>query len=255
MRQPLIAGNWKMHGSRDFVAAYAAHLEDAHLPAAVELLLLPPAGYLGALRRHLDGLPVAVGVQNVHAEREGAYTGETAAEMAADLGAAWALAGHSERRLLFGETDADVAAKVAAIVRAGMRPVLCVGETLPEREAGSARAVVARQLDAVVRHLGGGAFAGVTVAYEPVWAIGTGRTATPEQAGEMHAYIRGRLAESLGMEVAEATRILYGGSVKPDNAAPLLAHPHIDGALVGGASLDAASWLAIAAAASGGSQG
>jgi triosephosphate isomerase (TIM) len=248
MRQRLIAGNWKMHGSRAFVERYASSLRSAALPRA-RLLLLPPLAYLAELRRHLAGVAVEFGVQNVHGEREGAYTGETSAEMAADLGATWALAGHSERRILFGEDDESVAEKVAAIRRAGLGAILCVGETLAERDAGSAEAVVARQLGAVVRSLDASALAGVTVAYEPVWAIGTGRTATPEQAGEMHAYIRGRLAELVDGALADETGILYGGSVKPDNAGLLLAHPDIDGALVGGASLDVESWLAIANAA------
>jgi triosephosphate isomerase (TIM) len=248
MRQKLIAGNWKMHGSLAFVEAYASSLRTAALPRA-RLLLLPPLGYLAELRRRLDGLAVELGVQNVHSGREGAYTGETSAEMAADLGATWALAGHSERRMLFGEDDETVADKVAAVRRAGLEAIVCVGETLAERDAGSAEAVVARQLDAVVRRLGAGEFAGVTIAYEPVWAIGTGRTATPEQAGDMHTYIRGRLVELVSRAVADATGILYGGSVKPDNAALLLGHPDIDGALVGGASLNVESWLAIATAA------
>ncbi|MEQ8484804.1 MAG: triose-phosphate isomerase [Pseudomonadales bacterium] len=248
MRQTLIAGNWKMHGSRHFVADYAARLGAERLPQGVALLLLPPAPYLAALARALAPLAVALGVQNVHAEPEGAFTGELAAEMAADIGATWALAGHSERRAQCGETDALVAAKVAAARRAGLMPILCVGETLAERDAGSAEAVVSRQLEAVVRALGADVLAGLVIAYEPVWAIGTGRTATPAQAGDMHGHIRDRVGALAGRPVANAVQILYGGSVKPDNAAALLAHPDIDGALVGGASLDPGAFARIAAA-------
>jgi triosephosphate isomerase (TIM) len=249
MRQSLIAGNWKMHGSREFVADYAVRLRQAGLPDGAELLLLPPMPYLTVLREVLGALPVALGVQNVHAQPAGAHTGELSAEMAFDLGAQWTLAGHSERRLNCGEDDRDAAAKVAAALRAGLTPILCVGETLAEREAGSARAVVTRQLDAVVAERGAALLQRMVLAYEPVWAIGTGRTATAEQAGEMHGYLRERAAEIAGAEVADRLRILYGGSVKPENAAALLAHPHIDGALVGGASLQAEDFAAIARAA------
>lgn len=248
MRQRLIAGNWKMHGSRAFVAGYAAALKAQPLPDGVALLLLPPTVYLVELARALAPLPVALGVQNVHADPEGAFTGEMAAEMAADIGASWALAGHSERRAHCGETDAQVAAKVTAARRAGLNAILCVGETLAERDAGSAEAVVSRQLEAVVQTLGDDELHGLVVAYEPVWAIGTGRTATPAQAGDMHGHIRARMAALAGRPVADKVQILYGGSVKPDNAVALLAQPDIDGALVGGASLDPAAFAHIAAA-------
>lgn len=249
MRKPLIAGNWKMHGSSAFVAEYAAGLT---APAGgVELLLLPPAPYLRELKRALDGVGMAFGVQNVHEQPEGAYTGELSAQMARDLGAAWTLVGHSERRALCGETDAVVAAKVVAARDAGLAPLLCVGETLAERDAGSAEAVVQRQIRAVADHVGAEALGGLTIAYEPVWAIGTGRTATPEQAQEMHAFVRQCLGALCGRDIAAGLRILYGGSVKPGNAAALLAQTDIDGALVGGASLDPAGFVAIAAAAGG----
>ncbi len=245
MREPLIAGNWKMHGDSAFVAAYAAALAASTWPPGVSLLVLPPAPYVPALVRGLGRAAVEVGVQNVHAEPSGAFTGELAAEMARDLGARWALVGHSERRTLFGESDEVVACKVQAALRAGLRPLLCVGETLAEREAGSAEAVVARQIAAVAEGAGAPALAQTTLAYEPVWAIGTGRTATPEQAQHMHRTVRERLAALCGGETAAEARILYGGSVKPDNAAELLSQPDIDGALVGGASLSAEDFLRI----------
>ncbi|MDZ7668971.1 MAG: triose-phosphate isomerase [Gammaproteobacteria bacterium] len=249
MRKPLIAGNWKMHGSSAFVADYAAALT---APGAdVELLLLPPAPYLRELQTALHGMSVELGVQNVHDQPEGAYTGELSAEMARDLGAGWALVGHSERRALCGETDAVVAAKVVAARRAGLAALLCVGETLAEREAGSAEAVVQRQIRALADHAGVEAFSGLTIAYEPVWAIGTGRTATPEQAQEMHALVRQCVGDLCGRPAAARLRVLYGGSVKPDNAAALLGQTDIDGALVGGAALKAADFAAIAAAAGG----
>ncbi len=255
MRTPLIAGNWKMHGDSAFVAEYAAALGGQSLPAGIELVLLPPAPYLPllaqALRDGSAGAAVALGVQNVHAESSGAFTGELAAEMAVDLGARWTLVGHSERRALCGETDAVVAAKVMAARRAGLQPLLCVGETLAEREAGSAEAVVQRQIRALADHAGVEALSGITIAYEPVWAIGTGRTATPQQAQEMHAFVRQCLGTLCGRDVAAGLRILYGGSVKPDNAAALLGQTDIDGALVGGASLEPAGFAAIAAAAGG----
>jgi triosephosphate isomerase len=248
MRKPLIAGNWKMHGSSEFVVEFATGLLAAPWPEGIDVLLLPPAPYLRELAAALSPRPVELGVQNVHSEPSGAFTGELAAEMARDLGAGWALAGHSERRTLFGETDQQVANKVAAALRAGLTPMLCVGETLEERDAGSATAVVRRQIGAVADEIGAEALARAALAYEPVWAIGTGRTATPEQAQEMHAVIRQRLGELCGREAAESARVLYGGSVKPDNAAALLAQPDIDGALVGGASLDAEGFARIMAA-------
>lgn len=250
MRTPLIAGNWKMHGSNAFVAGYAASLAGVPAVAGVDVLLLPPAAYVAPLAQALAGHPARFGVQNVHPEPEGAYTGEISAEMARDLGAQWALVGHSERRTLFGETDEQVAAKVAALLRAGLRPIVCVGETLAERDAGSADAVVRRQLDAGVAACGGAADR-LTVAYEPVWAIGTGRTASPAEAQDMHAAIRTRLTDLVGAGTAGTIRILYGGSVKPDNAAALLAQVDVDGALVGGASLDPTAFTAIIAAGAG----
>ncbi len=239
-----------MHGDSAFAAAYAAELRRVPLPEQVAMVLLPPAPYVRELAAALAGSAVELGVQNVHAEPSGAFTGELAAEMARDLGATWALVGHSERRALFGETDDVVAAKLAAALRAGLTPILCVGETLAERDAGSAEAVVDRQIRSVAEAAGQDALAASLVAYEPVWAIGTGRTATPQQAQDMHQAVRGRIAELCGARVAAEMRILYGGSVKPENASALLRQGDIDGALVGGASLKAEDLRAIAAAGS-----
>jgi triosephosphate isomerase (TIM) len=249
MRKPLLAANWKMHGDAAFAAAYAETLTSSPLPPGVQLLVLPPTPYVSVLARSVDRERVQIGVQNVHPEPQGAFTGELAAEMARDIGAAWALVGHSERRALFGDTDEVVARKVQAALRANLTPLLCVGETLAERDAGSAEAVVARQIRTVADVAGRDALAAVTVAYEPVWAIGTGRTATPGQAEDMHRTVRAEIAGVCGEDVARGMRILYGGSVKPDNAGALLARADIDGALVGGAALVAADFLRIAAAA------
>jgi triosephosphate isomerase len=248
MRKPLVAGNWKMHGSRAFVGAYADVLRQTPPSPDVDVLLLPPVCYVQELAVAVAGLGIEVGAQNAHWQESGAFTGEVAPAMVRDLGAAWTLAGHSERRAGFGETDELVADKCIAAFAAGLRPIVCVGETLAERDAGSAEAVVLRQLDAVTRRLEADELAGLTVAYEPVWAIGTGRTATPAQAQAMHGLVRARLAESLGA-AAESVRILYGGSVTPENAAALFAERDIDGALVGGASLAADRLLKIVAAA------
>lgn len=238
-----------MHGDGAFMEAFVSVLHAADLPADVEVLLLPPATYLNGLKALLEGTAIGVGAQNLHPESKGAFTGEVAAEMIRDLGVLWTLVGHSERRQMFGESDDLVARKYQAALRAGLRPVLCVGETLAEREAGNAESVVERQLGAVISAVGQAGLDAGVLAYEPVWAIGTGRTATPSQAQEMHAAIRARLAD-VSPATADEVRILYGGSVKPDNAAELFAQPDIDGALVGGASLDALSFAAIVAAAS-----
>ena len=243
MRTPIVAGNWKMHGSREFARAFVRDLA-ARLGADTEVLLFPPQVLLGTVVEACAGHAIGVGAQTVHPEPSGAFTGETSAEQVRDLGGEWTLVGHSERRQHFGEDDAAVAARVVAAERAGLAPVLCVGETLAERRAGNAEAVVLRQLDAVLERPGASLASGA-VAYEPVWAIGTGETATPAQAQAMHAVIRARLEEAgLG-----SLRVLYGGSVKKDNAAELFAEPDIDGGLVGGASLDADSFAAIVAAA------
>lgn len=246
MPQRIVAGNWKMNGSRAQLAAFFAALRQGWAaPRRCDVLLFPPALLVPATIEPAMALGIGVGVQTVHPEAAGAFTGELAAEMAADAGANWTLVGHSERRELCGESNEDVAARVVAALRAGLRPLLCVGETLEQRRADRAEAVVSDQLEAVLATVGEDLAAGA-VAYEPVWAIGTGETASPATAQAMHAAIRGILAargQRLGM-----MPILYGGSVKPENAAALFAQEDIDGALVGGASLDAAAFLAIIAA-------
>lgn len=230
MRARLVAGNWKMHGS---LAANAALL-DALVGAGVECAVCVPFPYLAQAAERLKGTRVALGAQTVSEHASGAYTGEVSAAMLGDFGCRYVLVGHSERRQLFGEGDALVAAKFAAARAAGITPILCVGETLEEREAGRTQEVVARQLDAV---LSKGGLGDAILAYEPVWAIGTGRTATPAQAQEVHAFLRRR--------VGAQTTILYGGSVKPANAATIFAEPDVDGGLIGGASLVAGDFIAL----------
>ena len=249
MRNTLIAGNWKMNGSTSANAELVSGI-NAGAPAtdSVELLVCPPFPYLAAVLADTAGSKVAVGAQNVSAHESGAFTGEVAPSMLADLGCEYVIVGHSERRTLYGETSVDVAAKFKAALGAGLRPILCIGETLEEREAGQTEAVVDEQLDAVIESVGIANFATAVIAYEPVWAIGTGMTATPEQAQDVHAHIRSRLAGH-DAAIAESTQILYGGSMKGENAAGLLAKADIDGGLIGGASLQAADFLAIANAA------
>jgi triosephosphate isomerase (TIM) len=253
MRDYLVAGNWKMNGG---TAANAALLDgiikglpDVSAAGTVELLVCPPFPFLGATAEKLAGTGIALGAQNISEHASGAYTGEVSGSMLRDVGCEYAIVGHSERRALFGETSAAVAAKFEAALAAKLVPVLCVGETLEEREARRTEAVVGEQLGAVLERLGIEAFAGgAVIAYEPVWAIGTGRTAQPAQAQEVHRYIRRLLADQ-DAAVAEAVQVLYGGSVKGDNAAGLMAMPDIDGGLIGGASLKTDEFLAIAAAA------
>jgi triosephosphate isomerase len=247
----VIAGNWKMHRGPGDARAFFAELRVEGLAAEQELIVFPPAVSLAAAAGSPARDPrVQLGVQNIHWEDEGAYTGEISAAMAAEAGATFALVGHSERRHLFGETDEQVGRKVAAARRHGLVPMVCVGETLAERRAGRVDEVIVRQLDAALPSLGGGKER-FLIAYEPVWAIGTGETATPDDASEAHATLRGRLEEALGIAAAARVPLLYGGSVKPENAADLLGAPDVDGVLVGGASLDARSFLEIAAAAGG----
>ena len=242
MPAPIVAANWKMNGSRAFARAFVTKLTGMAVSSgSVRVLLFPPQVLLAELASAVADAPFEVGAQTVHDAPNGAFTGETSAELAADSGARWALAGHSERRQYFGENDAAVAARMSAARRAGLEPMLCVGETLDERRSGRAEAAVLAQLEAV---LAIDARLPAAVAYEPVWAIGTGEVATPDQAQAMHAVIRRRLAEA----GREETPLLYGGSVKADNAAGLFARPDIDGALVGGASLEPESFAAIIAA-------
>jgi len=248
MRRPLVAGNWKMNGSTESVAALIHGLR-AGLSAdlAVDVLVCPPAVYLAQAGALLDS-SMALGAQDVSEHAAGAYTGETAASMLADLGCTCVIVGHSERRALFGDSDTRVAAKFSAVKAAGLTPILCVGETLDQRESGQTLAVIAAQIDAVLLEQGVGAFTGAVVAYEPVWAIGTGRTATPEQAQAVHAAIRAQIA-AVDPTVAAELKILYGGSVGSANAEALFGQVDIDGGLVGGASLKVDDFLAICRAA------
>jgi triosephosphate isomerase len=247
MRTKLVVGNWKMHGSLatnlDLLQAVRAGVT-----GRADVGLCVPYPYLAQARGVLEGSPVAWGAQDVSEHDQGAWTGEVSGGMLADFACRYVLVGHSERRSFFGETDAVVAAKFAAALRVGLTPILCVGETLAEREAGITGEVVTRQLDEVLAGNGSAAFARAVVAYEPVWAIGTGRTATPAQAQEVHALIRARLMRE-SAEVGKSLRILYGGSVKAGNAAEIFSQPDIDGGLIGGASLVAADFLVICAAA------
>ncbi|HZF17095.1 MAG TPA: triose-phosphate isomerase [Steroidobacteraceae bacterium] len=249
MRKPLVAGNWKMHGSRaENTALLAAILQGLSGDGGVEVAVFPPVVYLADVVRAVKDTPVAVGAQNVCAEPVGAFTGEVAAAMLRDVGCKYVILGHSERRQIYREDDALVARKFLAVQQQKMIPILCVGETLDEREKAETEAVVARQLDAVLGLAGIAAFAQVVIAYEPVWAIGTGKNATPEQAQAVHAFIRGRLARQ-DAKIAAAIRILYGGSVKAANAGEIFAMPDVDGGLVGGASLKGEEFMRICAAA------
>ena len=250
-RTKIVAGNWKMNLDRakakELTAAVAARRGEA---AAVELVLCPPALYVETVGAALAGVKsnVGLGAQNMHDKASGAFTGEVAPPMLVDLGCRYVILGHSERRTLFGETDAAVNVKTKAALAAGLVPIVCVGETLEEREAGKTAAVVTGQVQGSLAGLSAADLEKVVVAYEPVWAIGTGKVATPEQAQEVHALIRRLLAGLSSPEVAARVRIQYGGSVKPDNAADLARQPDIDGALVGGASLKADDFLGIAKA-------
>ncbi|HEU4663035.1 MAG TPA: triose-phosphate isomerase [Dokdonella sp.] len=247
MRRPLVAGNWKMHGSRAMAGDLVDHIASA-LPAHVDVAVLPPFPYLDGLIAARHGSGIAFGAQDLSEHAQGAYTGEVSGAMLHDIGCTYVLVGHSERRQYHAESDAGVAAKFVAAQAAGLVPILCVGETLAEREGGATEAVVARQLEAALAAAGIAAFARAVVAYEPVWAIGTGRTATPEQAQAVHAFIRGTFRKQ-DATIANSLRLLYGGSVKPANAAELFGQPDVDGGLIGGASLVAADFLAICAAA------
>ncbi|NPA48734.1 MAG: triose-phosphate isomerase [Thermodesulfobacteria bacterium] len=237
-RRPLIAGNWKMHKTIAETLAYIEAFKP--LVAGVEdrdIMLAPPFTALDAAQRALEGSRISLGAQNCHWEEEGAFTGEISARMLADIGVTYVILGHSERRHIFGETDEMIRQKVAAVLRHELVPILCIGETLEEREAGKTFSVLERQLKEGLKGLSAGDLKDLVIAYEPVWAIGTGKTASPEQAEEAHAFCRRLLAEMFGADFAEKIRILYGGSVKPENIVGLMARPDIDGALVGGASL------------------
>ena len=251
---PVVAGNWKMNLDPDEVRNFFQNFRPSFPSGeAPQILVFPSFVSLFAALVSLPKVPeVGVGVQNIHWKQSGAYTGEVSASMARAAGATHTLVGHSERRHVFGETDEEVALKVGAALAAGVVPVICVGEKLEERRAGRLEDVILSQLDWVLPILSEAESARVLLAYEPVWAIGTGETATPEDASQAHSVLRGRLVEALGGDRGEGIPILYGGSVKPDNAAELLGAPHVGGVLVGGASLDPASFSRIAEAGAGG---
>jgi len=250
MRRPFVAGNWKMNGSREHARALVSDVcEAARALPEVDVGLCPPFVYVTDAGATIGDAPVRLGGQTCAGVEQGAFTGEVSARMLADVGCSFVLVGHSERRTLYGEGDAEVARKAELALAAGLSPVVCVGETLEERETEQTEATVARQLDAVVERLDRDELARIVIAYEPVWAIGTGRTATPEQANAVHAFLRVRVAAH-APHVAAGLRILYGGSVKAENAARIFAEPDVDGGLIGGASLDAGQFIDICRAAS-----
>jgi triosephosphate isomerase (TIM) len=249
MRRPMVAGNWKMHGSRAANQALLAELEMSINPEwPIDIVVFPPYVYLSDAVRMLEDGRIAVGAQDVCAEPGGAFTGQVSAAMLKDVGCSYAIVGHSERRRWYHEDDALVARKFAAALDSGLTPVLCLGETLDEREAHQTEAVISRQLDAVIAMHGVGGFARAILAYEPVWAIGTGRTASPQQVQEVHSFLRNRI-DAQDAKIGRHLRILYGGSVKAGNAAELFSMPDVDGGLVGGASLSADEFQQICAAA------
>jgi triosephosphate isomerase (TIM) len=255
MRRKIVAGNWKMNADRSsglaLVDAIVAELgDDAAGRSGAEVVVCPPFVFIDAVARQLGGRAIAVGSQDVYHESAGAFTGEVSAPMLRSVGCTHAIVGHSERRTIFGESDDDVARKTRAAIAGGLTPIVCVGETLEERDAGRVDEVVGRQIDAALHglELRDGELP-IVVAYEPVWAIGTGRTATPEQAQEVHAFIRSRVATMHGEGAGDALRILYGGSVNAANAAELFARADIDGGLIGGASLKAHDFATIVRAA------
>ncbi|MDQ1362675.1 MAG: triosephosphate isomerase [Pseudomonadota bacterium] len=249
MRQPMIAGNWKMNGStasvKELIAGIKAGMASVSKAAVV---VCPPAIYIPQVMADITGSKIACGSQNIADQDKGAFTGEIAGSMLKDLGCQYAIIGHSERRSLYGESDELIAKRFAAARRAGIKPIFCIGETLAEREKGITNDICARQIDAVIALEGVAALADGVIAYEPVWAIGTGKTASPQQAQEVHAFIRGKIAK-LDKAVAEKVQILYGGSMNAANATELLAQPDIDGGLIGGAALKAEDFLTICRAA------
>jgi triosephosphate isomerase len=250
-RVKFIAGNWKMFTTAQAAGELArAVYSGLDRKSQVEVAVCPPFPYLRVVAEALRGSNVGLGAQNLYPQTEGAFTGEVSPAMLLDCGCRWVIVGHSERRHKLGETDGFINQKVLAGLAAGLNVILCVGETLAEREAGHTEPVLRTQLLAGVAGVATEKVANLVIAYEPVWAIGTGKNATPDQAQESHAFLRGRLSEALGAALAQTVRIQYGGSVKPDNAATLLGQPDVDGALVGGASLQADSFLAIVRAAS-----
>ena len=249
MRRPMVAGNWKMHGTRASVAELINGLRDLALPSGVEVAVFPPLLHISQVVDGLKGKSISIGAQNSAVESgQGALTGEVSPSQLVDAGCSLVLVGHSERRQLMGEQDEVLIRKFAAAQASGLVPVLCIGETLEQREAGKTLEVVSQQLGSIIDELGVGVFAKAVIAYEPVWAIGTGLTASPQQAQDVHAAIRAQLAAE-NSEVAQGVRLLYGGSVKAANAVELFGMPDIDGGLIGGASLNADEFGAICRAA------
>ena len=250
MRKHIVAGNWKMNctfnEADDLINSIMEQLEEKELPRDTQLIVCPPFPYLEMTTDYANDSYFMVGAQNVAAEEKGAYTGEVSAEMLESMEIDYCIVGHSERRAYYGETDQTVAAKVDRLLAHGLKPIVCVGEVLEEREAGKQLDVVKRQVEDGLFHLTPEQMKEVVIAYEPVWAIGTGKTATPEQAQEIHAHIRSLLATKYGKDLANEISILYGGSCKPSNAKELFACPDIDGGLIGGASLKAEDFIAIA---------
>ena len=250
MRRPFIAGNWKMNLDRAQAVALAAGVAQRSAEfGAVDVAVCPPSVYLAAVHESVAGSPVGVGAQNIYFEVSGAFTGEISAAMAVDVGCRYVILGHSERRHILGETNEDVNRKVVAALAAGLIPIVCLGELLAEREAGQTADVIRQQFDGSLAGVSAEQINGIVLAYEPVWAIGTGKVATPDQAEEVHTDLRKILADRYNTAVADAVRIQYGGSVKANNAADLLAQPNVDGALVGGASLKVEEFMGIVAAA------
>jgi triosephosphate isomerase len=247
MRRPLVAGNWKMHKGPSEARRLALEIRNGLMGrrTSADVVLCPPFPSLFAVAEIVRGTSIALGAQNVFWEKSGAWTGEVSADMLRDAGCDWVIIGHSERRQHFGETDATVAKRIRTALDAGLHVMACVGETLAERDGGETARVVESQLRGGLGALAAGDWASIAIAYEPVWAIGTGRNATPEQAQDVHALVRRVVTGLASGSVADAVRVQYGGSVKADNAAALLAQPDVDGALVGGASLEAASLIRI----------
>ena len=250
MRKPIVAGNWKMNLTREAAISLAREVAAAGSSyPQTDVAVCPPFVYLDVVQVALKGSSVGLGAQNMYHEKEGAFTGEISGAMLADVGCKYVILGHSERRHVLGETDEQINRKVLAALQIRLIPIVCVGETLAEREAGQTQSVIHRQFSASLAGLSADQVVQLVIAYEPVWAIGTGRNATPQQAEEVHADLRRLIESRYNSQVASSVRIQYGGSVKPENAGELLSQPNIDGALVGGASLKAPSFLGIVAAA------
>lgn len=246
MRKPLIAGNWKMFKTvQEAVNLVNTVKAGVHQIIDCDVVVCPPFTCLSTVNPLLDGTRIQLGAQNMHFEKEGAFTGEVSPLMLKDLGCRYVILGHSERRALFGETDGLINKKVKAALTFSLVPIVCVGESLEERESGKAKETVKKQFEGTFKDLNAEQFEKLVIAYEPVWAIGTGKTATPEQAQEMHELIRELIAQRTGKETASKIRILYGGSIKPENIAGLMAQPDVDGGLVGGACLKAESFIQI----------